>query len=506
MNTPHPHTSTGPGAVTARRLVPVTADWDRATSEGEARAVAEIERGRAMLPVLDPAVFDCYLGGLVEQMAADTEADPVGILVSLLCAAGVYLGPGPHLRLGDDRHPLLIWPLVIGRTGGGRKGASWSAGRRLFTAADAGFMTANVRSGLTSGEGLAQLFAEPDTAPRVLSSTPDRRSTEAGRATDDATDRPAGTEGESSTDRPGGTKERGGRQRGPAQHAAARLPEGDRRLLVFEPEWAAVMARMRREGNSLSATLRAAWEGGDLSTLSVTARVAPTSHIGLLAHITPDEFAARVSASDMAGGTYNRFLPVAVARSKFLPLAQGADQAVVDQVGAQLRERLHLARRAGRLTFTDAGAHVWRPLYVEFSSDTGDRGAVEQFVSRAAPNCLRIAALYAALDGATGIDAHHLVAAAALVRYSIASARSVFTDTADVARLLAFITDAGPIGRTRTEITNVVFGKNAKAATVTAALTGLLSAGRIAHTRRAPESGRGRPVDVFTAGGNGVTD
>ena len=90
------------------------------------------------------------------------------------------------------------------------------------------------------------------------------------------------------------------------------LPEGDCRLVAYEPEWASVMARMKREGNTLSATLRAAWEGGNLSTLNVDARVARRAHIGILPHITPKEFNAKVSASDMAGGTYNRFLPVAV--------------------------------------------------------------------------------------------------------------------------------------------------------------------------------------------------
>jgi hypothetical protein len=443
---------------------------DRATQEAEAHAVAEIERARAALPPLDPDVFTCYLGDLVHQVHADTEADPVGILVSLVCAAGVYLGPRPHVQAGDDRHPLLVWPLVVGRTSAGRKGASWSTARRLLTAADAQFMTTNVRSGLTSGEGLANMFTEPDqpTPPPL---------TDPSVTTDDAST--------------------------PTEHqdtpSPGRLPAGDRRLLVFEAEWAAVMARMKREGNALSATLRGAWEGGDLSTLNVSARIAPTSHIGLLAHITPTEFQAKVSTSDMAGGTYNRFLPIAVARSKFLPLAQGADPVLVDLIGAQLRERLHQARRIGMLNFTTEAAILWRRLYVEFSTDHGDAGPVEQFVSRAAPNCLRIAALYAALDATDRITSGHLGAAAALVRYSVASARSVFTDHPAQARLAAWITDAGPIGRTRKEITTVFFQGHAKATDIQATLDHLGGTGRITRTMRAPEGGRGRPREVYTA-------
>jgi hypothetical protein len=469
---------------------------DRATLEDEARAVAEIERARAELPALDPAAFTCYLGDLVRQVQPDTEADPVGVLASLLCTAGVYLGPGPHLRTGDDRHPLLVWPLVVGRTSAGRKGASWSTARRLLVAADAEFMTSNVRSGLTSGEGLAAMFTEPDpqpdppTGPSAGGPTgPEYRHDTSNTATDPTeVATPAGPV----------TKRRAGRRSDQETPSAGRLPAGDRRLVVFEAEWAAVMARMRREGNSLSATLRAAWEGGDLSTLNVAARIAPESHIGLLAHITPGEFRDRVSTSDMAGGTYNRFLPVAVARSKFLPLSQGADPVLVDQIGAQLRQRLVQARRVGLLTITEQAQTLWKRLYVEFSTDQGDNGPVEQFVSRAAPNCLRIAALHAALDGAHGITTGHLTAAAALVRYSIESARSVFHG--EHGRLVAFIAEAGPIGRTRTEITNVVFGKNARAGQVDAALTPLLAGGRLVRTRRAPEGGRGRPVEVYTVG------
>jgi hypothetical protein len=50
---------------------------------------------------------------------------------ALIAAAGVRLGPGPHVQAGDDRHPLLVWPLIVGRTSAGRKGASWATACRL---------------------------------------------------------------------------------------------------------------------------------------------------------------------------------------------------------------------------------------------------------------------------------------------------------------------------------------------------------------------------------------
>lgn len=430
----------------------------------EALASAEVARARQALPERDPAVFDCYLGQLVRQVAPDTEADPAAILVSLMATAGVHLGPGPHVQVGDDRHPLLIWPLVIGRSAAGRKGASWSTSRRLLATADQEFVAANVRSGLTSGEGLAAVFT-PDN-PHPDTTSPERK----------PDTRPAG---------PGA------------------LPAGDRRLLVYEPEWAAVMARMKREGNALSATLRAAWEGGDLSTMNVTARIARGTHIGILAHISPTEFRSKVSASDMAGGTYNRFLPVAVARSQFLPLAAGIPTGLLDELAFDLATRLLHGAQLGALGFTPDAVRTWRRLYVEFGTDHGDDGPIGEFISRTAPYCLRIAGLHAALDGQPHIDAHHLAAAAALVRYATASARAVFNTNHISSKLTAWIAQAGPEGRTKEQIRSEFFHRNKNAKEITAVLDELTANGAIVRTTRPRADGArtGRQAEVYIATG-----
>lgn len=454
MNSPH------------LRAVPTTEAGQEQEQGGvgaaELAARAEVARSRQDLPRVDSAVWDCYLGDLTARLAPTSEADPINIYASLLCAAGVHLGQRPRVQAGDDRHPLLVWPLIIGRSGGGRKGAGWSTARRLLREADPFFAATNIRSGLTSGEGLATIFAEDDT-------------------TTDTT--PEGTEPATRS--------------GKAKPAVSLLPPGDRRLLVFEPEWAAVMARMRRDGNTLSATLRAAWEGGDLSTLNVTARVAPNSHVGLLTHITPEEFRAKVSTSDLAGGTYNRFLPLAVARAQFLPLSSGAPEDLIEQLGTQLATRLTTGATLGPIDFTDTGARLWRELYVEFGTDHGDTGPVEQFLARTAPNTLRIAAIHAALDNQPHIHTNHLNAAAALVRYSIASVRTVFTHNHDRTKLLTYITEAGSAGRTATEITKTLFAGNRDGTTVGQLLAQLLDTGTITRTRRASPSGRGRPAEVY---------
>ncbi|WP_051899197.1 DUF3987 domain-containing protein [Sciscionella sediminilitoris] len=419
-----------------------------------ATEAAEVARARAWLPPRDDTMFDCYLGGIVANVADSTEADPLAVMATLLCAAGVYLGQGPHVRTGDDRQPALVWPMIVGRTNSGRKGSSYSTAKAIFQTAVPEFWGDNVRTGLTSGEGLAELFSETHH-----------------EATEDGTPRRAGG-----------------------------LPPGDFRLLDREVEWGGVMDKMKREGNSLSATLRAAWEGGDLSTMGVSARVAPTSHIGILAHITPEEFRAKVSASDMAGGTYNRFLPLAVARTRFLPNAPGMEDETRTQLAASLRDRLDHGTTYDRLAFTVPAAHLWHELYIEFGTDQDDDGGViNQFVSRAAPNCLRIATIYAVLDQADKIAPEHLAAAAALVRYSIATARAIFTDTETPRRLAAWIAEAGEAGRTREQIRSEYFQRNKTASEISSLLDQLTNGGFVTVSKRAPASGKGRPIEIFTA-------
>jgi hypothetical protein len=174
----------------------------------------------------------------------------------------------------------------------------------------------------------------------------------------------------------------------------------------------------------------------------------------------------------------------------------------MEELAASLSARLTRAGGLDALGFTP-GAHVaWQRLQVEFNGHLGADGPVEEFISRAAANCVRIAALYAALDRTDLITPDHMTAAAALVRYSIDSARAIVGNaTNDKATALArFIADAGPIGRSREEIRSEHFKRNAKADDITHLLDRLTTEGRITRTTRPRDDGRpGRGKEVYTA-------
>ncbi|MEU4801060.1 DUF3987 domain-containing protein [Actinosynnema sp. NPDC023587] len=430
-------------------LVEPPSGYSQEVAELHRQAADQVARAREWMPVADPAAFGCYLGTLAERIDPYTEGDPVGVLATLVGAAGVHLGPGPHLQLGfGSRHPLLVWPMLIGATGIGRKGTATDAALALFGAADPEFLANNKHSGLSSGEGLAAAFAADN------------------------------EEGN------GGGKPR-------------LLPEGDCRLLALESEWSSVMARMKREGNTLGALLRQAWEGGNLSTLNVSARMATRSHLGIIAHITPKEFRAKVSAADLAGGTYNRFLPFAVAQSKHFP--PNPEPGLMDHLAASLSARLDHAGRLDTLGFTDPAYLAWQRLQVEFNAHLGGDGPVAEFISRAAASCVRIAAIYAALDRTHLITPDHLDAAAALVRYSIDSARAVLGGDSDTGELAAFIAASGTDGRTKTDIVKRFHKNDQRAERFRAALDQLIEKGDVTLTQRPRADGRpGKGTQVYT--------
>ena len=204
------------------------------------------------------------LGRMIVAADPTTEADPVGVYASLLAMAGSAIGTSAYVQIGNTRHPLIIWPLLFGNTGSGRKGEATNTARVFFRSSypEADEFTV---TGLSSGEGLIERIRDQE----------------------DEEDK-------------GGTE--------------------DKRLLVVEPEFAQVMARAKREGSTLAAVLRQAWDGGSLSVLNRAHLRAAGSHVVIVGHITPQEFRIKLAESDMAGGTYNRFLPFFVDRSKRLPL------------------------------------------------------------------------------------------------------------------------------------------------------------------------------------------
>jgi len=377
------------------------------------------------------------LGEITHAAAETTEGDPAGIYASLLAGTGVIIGPGPYVRVGNTHHPLLIWPLLMGRTGSGRKGEATNAGEVfLRQAAPASYEEITI-TGLSSGEGLIERI-------RDEGSGDDRK-----------------------------------------------------RLLVIEPEFTSVMARSKREGSTLAAVQRQAWEGRALSVLNRQQLKASSSHIAIIGHITPREFRLRLAEADMSGGTYNRYLPVYVERSRLLPIPQGTSEEIRTKLGGGLRAAIDQARTLTCIQFDADATDLWvAELYPELTGADDDDHAEAEFTRRAAPYCLRIAGLHAALDGRQLMSKSDLVAAAALVRYSNASARFVLDRQIRdprLDRIRRAVDASGSAGLTRSAISGL-FSRNLTKEVLDELLSQLTADGTYEEAMQAT---KGRPAETY---------
>src|SRR5262249_18393514 len=133
----------------------------------------------------------------------------------------------------------------------------------------------------------------------------------------------------------------------------------DKRLLILEPEWANVLKQTERQGNTLSAVFRQAWDGGPLRTLVKNNPACATdAHVSLVGHITADELRRYLTLTESANGFANRHLFLCVDRSKLLPEGGRVDERTWREVAGELRGAIDFARSAGQVTRDGAARRV----------------------------------------------------------------------------------------------------------------------------------------------------
>jgi hypothetical protein len=268
----------------------------------------------------------------------------------------------------------------------------------------------------------------------------------------------------------------------------------DKRLLVYEAEFSAPLKVAAREGNTLSATLRQAWDSGVLRILSKNSPTKATgAHISILGHVTKVELLRYLNDTEAGNGFANRFLWVCVSRSKVLP--EGGGRPDYSSIVPSLNAALERARTLGVLKRDAVARQIWGEVYPELSE--GKPGLFGAVTARAEAQVLRLSVLYAALDGDSQIRSHHVMAALAVWDYCEASARYIFGDNLGdpVADRILGMLQQNPEGMSRTNI-NKLLSKHTPAARIEQALMLLQTTGRA--QRETMDTG-GRPVEVWLA-------
>jgi hypothetical protein len=404
---------------------------------------------------MDLAAYHGLAGDIVTAIEPHTEADPVAILAQFLTVFGNVVGRHAYFRAEQDRHYPNLFSVLIGDTSKGRKGTSYGQAIESFRGIQADYLSEHVINGLSSGEGLIHAVRDYDP-----------------------------------TEAADGKKQK--------VILPPTILQQDKRLLVRESEFATVLKMFARDGNTLSTTLREAWDGEVLGTLTKNAPERATgAHVSIIGHITKDELRRYLSETEQANGLGNRFLWFYVRRSQLLP--DGGDLDSVDFAPLQTRLRLAIefAQRLDNhvLTRDPQARSRWHEVYGRLSE--GMPGLFGAMTARAEAQVMRLASNYALLDCSKLIRVDHLDAALAIWRYAEDSVRYVFGDALGDPvgdTLLRKLRDSKD-GMTRWDITNAL-GRHVKSDAIDRALD-LLADRDLAYCEEVQTGGR--PSTVWHA-------
>ena len=351
-------------------------------------------------PVFSWEACPGILGEFVRLATRDSEADPAAVCATALvrfCAEvyGHVPGKGPHIYVGETVHAPRLFAVICGNSSKAQKGTSRHPVTKLFgreychlaDLREWGLPLSARESGgpLSTGEGLA--FHVRDESD----------------------------------------EERERRQRQNPNESIR--GKGDKRLIIQDEEFASGLACTKREGNTLSMGIRSFWDNGDYSPLTknnpVTVRGA---HINIITHITMQELAVCLGDVQAFNGFGNRFLWICARRSKLVALPSRMPEAELAPLQREMWRLVGEAQKRGAVTMNASTVELWESLYPEISKEhTGLAGSI---INRAEAQTMRLALVYALLDGQGVIGIPHLQSALALWQYAQDSALYIFGDRA----------------------------------------------------------------------------
>jgi hypothetical protein len=399
--------------------------------------------GEAPWPIMVPAAYNGLAGEVVSVIAPYTESDPVALLLHYLASFGNAVGRGPHYLVEATSHFPNLFLLTIGRTSRARKGtgADWIS--RIFEVADPHWAHDCINSGMSSGEGMLTPIRDPVYVMK--------------KGVEELSD--PGVE--------------------------------DKRMLLDEREFSQVLRVMRREGNVVSRMVRDAWDCREV--IGTLTKHTPTkvtkAYISIIGHITAEELRNQLDQTEMFNGFANRFLLACVRRSKLLPHGGAPSAELIEKLGQKTLQALEAARPIKRVTMTPEAAGFWEEIYPVLSKD--QPGLLGAITARAEAQTIRLALVYALLDGSPQITQGHLEAAQALWTFCDDSARYVFGDLVGESftdEVLLVLRSAGTNGMSRVDLYQVFISHRSKDK-IGKALIRLLTAGKVRREQRQASHG-----------------
>ena len=343
-----------------------------------------------------PRPTEAMLYGLAGEVgraaAATTEANRYAVAMNYLTMLSAAVGRDVYFSIGDTRHHARLFTMHVGRTSRGRKGDAHGLPQRIRRKIEEqrGTGTEPIcgqihTGGLSTREGLTLIIHD-------------------------------------------------GFEQGKDEVPAI----ADKRLYIIESEFANVLHQAKRDGNTLSAALRDAWDGTSIYPATKTNKVGTTDpHIAMSGSITPSELLSLMQSRELSNGFANRYQIIWAERERIEPFPQPTPQDVVDSLASRTGDVIRFAKgkypatKDSRLmTLSEAAKSEYGRLYRKELNSVQDGDRVMAVLERRAPIVLRWAMLFALTDQVLVIEVKHLNAAMAWSRYHRDSVRFIFNDAA----------------------------------------------------------------------------
>ena len=211
-------------------LIKQTPEWEPSMGIPREDVTSTSDEEFTAWPCLAKEALHGLAGEIVRLIEPHTESDPVALLVQFLAGFGNLIGRTAHFIVEQTEHYLKLFAVLVGESSKSRKGTSWEHANKLLRAIDGeSSRKSHVMSGLAYGEGLKWAVRDPIEKDEPLK--------DKGRI---------------------------------AGYQKVILDQGvqDKRLLALEQEFSSVLRVAARDGSTLSATIRDAWDSKNLGTLT----------------------------------------------------------------------------------------------------------------------------------------------------------------------------------------------------------------------------------------------
>jgi hypothetical protein len=344
----------------------------------------------------DPVAFDGLLGGMVGDLSSGTDASEVGLLGSLIAFTGALVPGQAYFHRLQTSSPYIA---LVGESSIGRKGTAMT---RVMDAMGEALQIVTVNravlDGMNSGEGLVSSL----------------------------------------------------------YYKKEHFPYEPCVGLVFEEEYASLLASRGRDGSTLDPKMRQAFDGGPLSNRKAgeSKTVVPPYWLPALIGITPVELRARLEPGALQSGSANRWLYLPVIRRDVIPL-NTAPAFSKDNRDRLLKARAAAAEKPATLNVDPAVTHTLAE-YADFLPSVSV-GVARDLTRRLAIIGFRVALVHALIERAGSVTSSHLARALALTEYARRGIAWVFGDTIgnpDANLLLRHLHATG--GLTRTAISREI--------------------------------------------------